>query len=95
MSLNVSKQGNAVMTNNFEIEHPLSPENRDNYVQWPACNSGDQNRHSLDGHNVDYQTVITTTQVNIKEENMTLQWQNGLITNLEYLLYLNSSKYLI
>ena len=22
---------------------------------------------------------------------MTLQWQNGLITNLEYLLYLNSA----
>ena len=27
----------------------------------------------------------------IKEENMTLQWQNGLISNFGYLLYLNSA----
>lgn len=26
-----------------------------------------------------------------KEENMTLQWQNGIISNLDYLLYLNSA----
>lgn len=27
----------------------------------------------------------------IEEENMTLQWQNGLISNFQYLLYLNSA----
>ena len=91
-SRNVTKEGDStVMTNNLGIEHPLSPQYADNHVQWPAGNSGCQNRRSLDGNDVDYQTLITTPQINIKEENMTLQWQNGLITNLEYLLYLNSS----
>ena len=27
----------------------------------------------------------------IREENMTLQWQNGLVSNFDYLLYLNSA----
>ena len=27
----------------------------------------------------------------LEEENMTLQWQNGLISNFQYLLYLNSA----
>ena len=27
----------------------------------------------------------------VQEENMTLQWQNGLISNFQYLLYLNSA----
>jgi hypothetical protein len=27
----------------------------------------------------------------LREENMTLQWQNGLVSNFDYLLYLNSA----
>ena len=27
----------------------------------------------------------------IKEDNMTLQWQNGIISNFDYLMYLNSA----
>jgi len=27
----------------------------------------------------------------VQEDNMTLQWQNGLISNFQYLLYLNSA----
>jgi len=39
----------------------------------------------------DIVTSLAPCTGNLQEENMTLQWQNGLISNLEYLLYLNSA----
>ena len=35
--------------------------------------------------------VQSLTPLSFTEENMTLQWQNGLVSNLDYLLYLNSA----
>ena len=69
----------------FEVNHPLSPVYQKQDTKWPNLD----NRKSATGS--DIITLTPTLHADIKEENMTLQWQNGLITNLEYLLYLNSA----
>ena len=73
------------MSGDSEMNHPLSPvynEVNDKEQQFGG-------RKSVTGS--DIVTVTPTLHADIKEENMTLQWQNGLISNLEYLLYLNSA----
>ena len=78
-------KGAAKKSSNLDIDHPLSPANQEPEMKWPASN------HSHSVGNTDVMTVTPTLHADIKEENMTLQWQNGLISNLEYLLYLNSA----
>lgn len=57
-------------------QHPLSPR---------IVNKG---QFSASG---DHEEVLMELPRDIEEENMTLQWQNGLISNFQYLLYLNSA----
>ena len=68
-----------------EMDHPLSPVYQEKQTKW--LDAGEKN--SLNGTEI--MTLTPTLHLDIKEENMTLQWQNGMITNLEYLLYLNSA----
>ena len=86
LSLNLSENGaNAVSAKIVIEDHPLSPLHSIQNPVWP--NPGNQ----ISNKSSEIVTVTPTLHADIKEENMTLQWQNGLITNLEYLLYLNSA----
>ena len=87
----VSLGGGGDMNLDFEMDHPLSPQYSNKSVIWPS--NDNQKLHSLgaDNFNDEIVTLTPALHADIKEENMTLQWQNGLISNLEYLLYLNSA----
>ena len=71
-------------SNDSEMNHPLSPLHGEETTTKPM-----EGRKSVTGS--DIVTLTPKLHADIKEENMTLQWQNGLISNLEYLLYLNSA----
>ena len=87
LSLNLPGKGVSAndATVDLEIDHPLSP---------LYTNQTTVGQNTIDQKPLNVSEIVTVTPTphgDIKEENMTLQWQNGLITNLEYLLYLNSA----
>ena len=66
------------------LEHPLSPRPHTRH-SYSVTISGDV-------ENAQQQSPeALKIPKEIEEENMTLQWQNGLISNFQYLLYLNSA----
>lgn len=66
---------NNQMLDPMNLEHPLSP--RPPSRASPTLNP-DSNQ-------------LISIPVELREENMTLQWQNGLVSNFDYLMYLNSA----
>jgi len=86
-SLKATATSSAMLQRN-EIDHPLSPKP---ILTAPTAHPVTDNRGDMITQNEESAPAPLDIPRVLEEENMTLQWQNGLISNFQYLLYLNSA----